>query len=607
MKEVPRILVIDDLFGRQVSDRRNEERANLCGQYLLEDITGDERGRGSTLRIKQPIAQAVFCRGQSPTCATVGDIVENELAGTLETIRRGWFDVGPDEVCWSMVLLDLCFYTGPVTTDSNRRVTGMPEGRESDDNPDRYYGIEILEAIQRNFPELPVVIMSSMPRKTVSQEFAAKGALGFLQREDPEGAEKLRELLWRHGLVQDGTGCIVGRSRELLLALRTARRAAANRRNVLIRGERGVGKDLLARYIASAGGKIANGPFVTVNSAVLSPTLFASELFGIRGRVATGVEGREGLIPQAQGGDLFFDEIRDMSPEAQAGILRVLEDRMVTPVGGKRPMSVDVRFLSATNANLEELASTGRFRSDLLDRLREGGSAWLPPLRERRQDIPLLARQFVGQAQEANPSAIRREIDDAAFAKLCSHDWPGNIRELRNCIFDAVNSNPDVEHLVPRHIRLDGKRTPATAVAPSADDTVKASAVEPVIELLKNCSADDWSPSEVAGRLPEIQSSYALLVAKMIKAAINATRRPTVDDPEGKILIHPAMKLLTGDRKLTASKAADLIKKLLQSETAVIELTQADPVLAEANAIAHRLRPKSRKHPQVEGLKRNTK
>lgn len=592
MMFLPRVLIIDDLFGRTHSGRRNEERANLCGQYLLEDVTSDERCKGGTLKIKQPVAQATFFRGQNPVCSTVGDTVENDLEATLAVIRDGWSEPRSENPCWSMVLLDLCFYTGPVTKQSDRRASGMPEGREVDNHPKHYFGLEILEAIHNEFPDLPVVIMSSMPRKSVSREFSSKGALGFLPREDAHSADLLKDMLWRHGLIQDDTGEIVGCSRSLLLALRSARRAASARRNVLIRGERGVGKELLARYIGRHGSKTASAPFLVVNSAVLSPTLFASELFGIERRVATGVEGREGLIPSASGGDLFFDEIRDMSLEAQAGILRVLEDRRVTPVGAKKSVPVDVRFLSATNVDVEELAAAGHFRPDLLDRLREGGTVHIPPLRERREDIPLLVEKLVREAESKNSVAIRRDIDPKALEKLRAHDWPGNVRELRSCIFEAVNNNPDVEHLVTAHIRWAGPRSMVGTSQLVAAATQPSQSVDALLQYLVNLPADKWGATELAGKLPEVRAAYGQLLARMVKAAIIATRRPTLDDPEGKVLIHPAMKLLTGDRTLTASKAADLLKRLLKEEANTQHTSLDDPILREAHEIAHRLRPK---------------
>jgi len=457
----PRILIIDDLFGRTHAEQRNEERANLCGQYLLLDVTGDERGKGEPQKVLEPTAEVVFYRGQRPETSVVGDHVENDLEGVLDVVRRGWSDVPQRYARWAMVLLDLCFYTGRVTEESSRRAAGMPEGREGDDDPEQYFGLQILGALREQFPDLPVVILSSKSRKEVSRDIAYLGALAFLPRDDSNSPDLLRDYLWTHGLIQDTSGIQIGRSKEFLLALRAARRAASTQRNVLIQGERGTGKELLARYIhrESLAGK--ETPFIVVNSAVLTPELFAAELFGIERGVATGVEQRLGLIQAAAGGDLFLDEISDMPAQVQAGVLRAIEDRQYTPIGARMPQSVNVRFLSASNADLDSLGSSGVFRHDLLDRLLEGGSVRLPPLRERTEDIPLLAEKFVQDAEASQPRAMRRTIDPEALDLLLRHNWPGNIRELRSSLFGAVTNYPDVEHLVPVHLRL-----PTTPIPP---------------------------------------------------------------------------------------------------------------------------------------------
>lgn len=244
---IPRILIIDDLFGRIIPNGRNEERANLCGQYLIEDITDDEVGRGTPRKVNKPIAQAIFCRGQRPICSVPGNTVENDLEGTLRAIRDGW--VTHDKPRWSMVLLDLCFYTGIVTKRSNKETLGMPEGRDDDTNPNKYFGLHVLREIRNEFPDLPVVILSSKPREEVSREFSAQGALGFLPRDEDKGPEILKLYIWRHGLIPDEDGEIVGRSKALLMALRSARRSAQSKKNILLLGERGTGKGLLARYI----------------------------------------------------------------------------------------------------------------------------------------------------------------------------------------------------------------------------------------------------------------------------------------------------------------------------------------------------------------------
>ncbi len=170
----PRILIIDDLLGRTHRNRRNEERVNFCGQYLIEDVTGDQGAREPALKIKRPVAQAVFCRGQQPACSALGDVVQNDLAETLAVIREGWLHPRPGKPRWAMLLLDLCFYTGQVTEESNEETAGMPEGCENDRSPQHYFGLQILEAIHLEFPELPVIVLSAQPRDDVSHEFTRR-------------------------------------------------------------------------------------------------------------------------------------------------------------------------------------------------------------------------------------------------------------------------------------------------------------------------------------------------------------------------------------------------------------------------------------------------
>jgi len=592
-RSLPRILIIDDLFGRAHPDRRNEERANLCGHYLLEDVTGDELGKGTGQRIRSPVAQAVFCRGQIPACSRLGDTVENDLDGTLQVIRNGWANWEPGKPRWAMILLDLCFYTGSVTDESNKRTLGMPEGRGGDDDPQQYFGLRILQAIHDEFADLPVIILSSKSRNEVSREFSHSGALGFLPREDQQSPDLLKEYIWRHGLIEDEEGEVVGHSKALLLALRAARRAAAVRRNVLMRGERGTGKELLARYLhRQRTGQQA--PFVVVNSSVLTPELFASELFGIEHRVATGVDRRDGLIRRADRGDLFFDEIGDMLPQVQAGVLRVLEERRLTPVGGRESQPVSVRFLSATNKDIELSTSTGNFRSDLLDRLREAGTILLPPLRERKEDIPLLVEKFVRDAERANPQALTRKVDPEALDKLQAHEWPGNVRELRDCGFNAVTNHPDVEYLMPVHIKLpEPQRQPKPPNPPPPPP--RADNLDALLRTVTDFSFQALKPEHLAGKFSEVQSASARLIVGCLKAALEATRKPTPENPAGQILIHPAMKLITGNSGLTASQAADIIKRLPKLCPESQEFIMAEPVVKEAYETAVRLRPRQKK------------
>lgn len=601
---LPRILVIDDLFGRVLRSGPNKERTNLCGMYGLRDITGDETSPPDE-EVVNPVAESVFFRGQSPLCSKVGDSVENDLASTVEIVRKGWDSRDSANSCWSLVLLDLCFYTGSVTDDSDKRQSGMPEGRPGDDDPRQYFGLRVLERLHAEFPDLPVVILSSKQRGDVSQSFAVHGALGFISRTDSNGPEKLRDYLWRHGLIEDDAGEMMGRSRALLMALRAARRAAADRRNVLIRGERGSGKELLASYINRVSSQAGESrTLIAVDSGSLSPALFASELFGhVKGAYTGAQQDRQGRIVQANGGDLFLDEIGNMPMDVQTGLLRVLETKLVIPVGASADREVDVRFIAATNEDIEfKAASGGGFRADLLDRLREGGTIVLPPLRERREDIPLLAHTFIRQAEEERPGALKRAITQDALEKLMAHSWLGNIRELRNCILKAVNDHPDVEHLVPGHLvfATDSTSESESRTHPRLPKTKGTKTTDygdlNVTDLVRLLEQADVSSTDIpawAGLWPKLQRGYAGITLKLLRSALVATRRVTPQNPEGEIKIHPAIKLLTGDSSITATKAADLVKRIFSGMPEDVRAQSLkDPILKTAHDTAIRLRPK---------------
>lgn len=588
---LPRILVLDDLFGRNTADGKNPERESLCAHFLWQDVTNDAAMRTSRQRIMRPSAEVVFARAQRPSVAGVGDTVENSVDAALEAVREGWPQNSAASAIvprWSLVLLDLCFYTGPVTERSDSQASGMPEGLPGDDEPDSYFGLRLLKILHDQFPELPVVVLSSKPREDVSLEMSRRGALGFIARDDPDARRVFGDTLSIHGLIEDGAGTVVGSSLSLMLALREARRASRHRNNVLIRGERGTGKELFAKYIHGASG-YAKRAFIPVNSAVLSTHLFASELFGIEPRTATGVDGKIGLIEAANEGDLFLDEIGDMPLDVQAAVLRVLQERQITRVGARRARDVDVRFLSATNVVLEE--SSVNFRADLLDRLRLGGMLWLPPLRERVADIASLTEKFIHDAEATVPNALHRTVTSEALEKLYAYAWPGNVRELRSVVIDAVSRHPDAEHLVPEHLRI----PEAAAAAPPRVTTaspIRAEAspiaVDVLLASLSKTEFDSAAVGEWAGKLHSIEREHARLVARMVKAALDATKRRTASTPDGTVQIHPAMKLLTGDRSLSASRAADLLKRLLRP----IE-NELNGDLRVAYDTALRLRPKS--------------
>ena len=223
---------------------------------------------------------------------------------------------------------------------------------------------------------------------------------------------------------------IVGRSSQISEITTSLRKVAATDCTVLITGETGTGKELAAKFIHQHSPR-AHQPFVVINCAAIPDTLLESELFGHeRGAFTGAVTKQEGGILAANHGTVFFDEIGDMSPYAQAKILRTIENKEVRPVGGNRNIPIDVRFVAATNQNLEELIKQGKFRADLYFRLNVA-RILLPPLRERKRDIFLLIDYFRQTFNQRYGKQVEGFTDEA-LAILMDYDWPGNIRELKN-------------------------------------------------------------------------------------------------------------------------------------------------------------------------------
>lgn len=234
----------------------------------------------------------------------------------------------------------------------------------------------------------------------------------------------------------------VGKSRQFIEALKLAETVAPTDSTVLLSGESGTGKEVVARYIHHLSDR-TDAAFMSINCGALPESLLESELFGhIKGSFTGAVKDKRGLLVAAEGGTLFLDEIGETSPATQVKLLRALQEREVVPVGATEPVPIDVRIIAATNRDLEEAIRKGGFRSDLYYRLNVI-QLRLPPLRDRRDDIPVLTRHFLEAMSEGDPEGRALEITEEAQQTLNYYDWPGNVRELENALERAAVVSPN--------------------------------------------------------------------------------------------------------------------------------------------------------------------
>ena len=304
-------------------------------------------------------------------------------------------------------------------------------------------GLETLGRLRDLDPDALVVMISGHGTIATAVEATRRGAFDFLEK--PLDSDRLlvtvRNALERVELGSENRKLrsdvearyeMIGKSPALESVRETIERVGRTDARVLITGENGTGKELVARAIHAASSRRSEA-FVEVNCAAIPSELIESELFGhMKGSFTGAVADRAGKFEQADGGTLFLDEIGDMSLAAQAKVLRALQEGVITRIGSTKSLSVDVRVLAATNKDLAEEIAAGRFREDLYYRLNVVPIE-LPPLRERRDDIPALVAHFVSDlAGKAGVGA--RSVDDQALKLLCQRDWPGNIRELRNAV-----------------------------------------------------------------------------------------------------------------------------------------------------------------------------
>ena len=311
-------------------------------------------------------------------------------------------------------------------------------------------GIELLDEVRRLYPDLPVIIMTAYGTVEKAVTAMRKGAFDYILK--PFKNEEIlltiaRALEHRHLMLKNrllerelekkfGFPNIVGESRAMQEILALVKRVAQSRATVLITGESGTGNELIARAIHQSSARAAKS-FISVNCAALTETLLESELFGHeRGAFTHAVAMRKGRFELADGGTLFMDEVAEMSQALQVKLLRVLQEMEFERVGGTRTIKVDVRVVAASNKDLKEEVEAGRFREDLFYRLNVV-HLHLPPLRQRQEDVPLLAAHFINKYAQENIRGKIRLVPEA-LKLLIQYAWPGNVRELENVMERAV-------------------------------------------------------------------------------------------------------------------------------------------------------------------------
>ncbi len=385
-------------------------------------------------------------------------------------------------------------------------------GRVSVDRPDLVVtdlrmggmdGMALYDALREENPSLPVIILTAHGSIPDAVEATRRGVFGFLTKPF-DGRALLEEVSralslsgasvsasadssWRSGIVT--------RSPRMEELLRRARLAADGTASVLLCGESGTGKELVARAIHAASPR-RGCPFVAVNCGAIPEPLLESELFGhARGAFTGAVRDHEGLVRSAAGGTLFLDEIGDMPRALQVKLLRVLQEREVRPVGGARSFPVDVRVIAATHQDLEKEIGDGRFREDLYYRINVI-QLDIPPLAERREDIPLLARHFLSEFREQGPKKVTG-FSPEALELLVAAPWPGNVRQLANVVEQAYTLT--TSRVIPASLVREALRAEAEEILPLAE-AKRRFELDYLVRVLRMAGGNVSRAARMAGR-----------------------------------------------------------------------------------------------------------
>ena len=379
--------------------------------------------------------------------------------------------------------------------------------------PDRN-GLDILAELRAQDPGVSVIMITAYGTVENAVRAMQSGAANFVQK--PWDNEKLladvRAAVARHRAEEENVQLkralkqrynfehIIGKSEPMLKIFDLVAQVAPSRSTVLLQGESGTGKELIAKAI-HLNSQRRDRPFVPVNTGSMPPDLLESTLFGhVKGAFTSAIASKKGLFEVADKGTLFLDEIGTMSLDTQSKILRVLQDRKFMHLGGIHELQVDVRIIAATNVDLRQMVREGKFREDLFYRLNVI-TIDLPPLRQRKEDIPLLVEHFLHKYSQENERDARR-ITPEALRPLVAYSWPGNVRELENVVERAVVLSSGIEigsELLPDHMVGRGSTMPVMEHRPDASlfDILEDCERRIITDMLEKCN---WNQTEAAER-----------------------------------------------------------------------------------------------------------
>lgn len=533
---LPQILVVDDQFARNATER----------SLFLRDAGLVEAGACSG-GMQQALAEVTFCSGQRRE----GNRMINDPNIVLEAAGGNW----------ALVLLDVQFDSGELDS------VGRPSGQAGDDT----FGLTVYKHLKTARPNLAVVLLSGKRQEEIAED---KTGAPYLSKRGLTPYEMRRALASYGTLDPQGTHTVLDIGVDIIAEAPGSLAAfghgfvhAGSDASILILGESGVGKEVLARYLHRASPR-SSGPFLAVNVAAIPSDLVESELFGIGKNVASSVDARMGKFELAAGGTLFLDEIGDMPLDVQAKVLRALQERKIVRVGEVEEVPLDIRLISATSRDLSSQVVSGGFRGDLLYRINTVPIS-IPPLRERRQDTAPLARSFLNKFATTQ-GKIGVSFSANAIAALEAHSFPGNVRELGNLVERLVSATGHHQLIGDREIRETlgmssnadlALRSPSVlpAVAPSSmPDKPGAPSLAELADWLDQIPVAKDDPA-LKGVKPKLDEAVRRLVQRLAGAALERCRDPN----DQSLNRQSAVRYLTGDGGLKGKAPARIINEIL--------------------------------------------